>query len=442
MNQDISSKESNTPQESSNGFKAEITSSEGLRRTLRIETPSSAVESAFDDEFRKIQKRVTLKGFRKGKAPLSHIRSQFGAEVQGDVIENLVSSSYQSALQSLGIHPATMPKVTDITLNIGEPFVCVAEVEVFPEINAVDLKGLTAIESPTEVTDSDIDGVIDSLRQRHAEIKDVDRPAKDTDVLTTDMRKTEDKDSIIEGDFFPDSMIDLSDSKTVKEFKEALLGASVGDERPVTVKYPEDYPDKVFAGKSLTYSMTVKKVQEKTLPELDDKFAKEIAQADSIAALRDRVREGVGDEKQTTSVRDLNNQLISQVVAKNPLEVPEGLVSRYVEDIVAEYRKKYTDQLEGEGNEAEVRERYRVIGANQLRWKLLSEKIIEQENIEVLQEDTDKWIENFSVRNGMPTEQAAEFLQKSGKAGELGDSIREEKLLAFLKSKATIKPAK
>ncbi len=437
--------ETNTPSTTSNttnGFKAEIISSEGLRRTLRIETPSANVQNAFDDEFRKIQKRVTLKGFRKGKAPLSHIRSQFGAEVQGDVIEKLVSSSYQSALESLELHPATMPKVTNITLNEGEPFVCTAEVEVFPEIKEVDLAGLTAIESPTEVSEEDVDEVIDSLRKRHAEIKDVTRAATERDLLTTDMRKTEDESNIIEGDFFPDSVIDLGDSKTVKEFKEALLGANVGEERTVTVKYPADYPDKVFANKSLTYAITVKKIQEKILPELNDAFAKEVAQADTIEELRKRVREGISGEKQTSAVRDLNNQLISQIVAKNPLEVPDGLVSRYVDDIVAEYRKNYADQLDKPGNEAEVRERYRIIGANQLRWKLLSEKIIEQENIEVLQEDTDKWIESFSVRNGMPAEQAVEFLQKSGKAGEVGDSIREEKLLAFLKSKAKIKQAK
>ncbi len=424
---------------SPNGFKAEITSSDGLRRTLRIEAPHENVQKAFDDEFRKIQKRVTLKGFRKGKAPLSHIRSQFGSEVQGEVIERLVNSCYQSAIQTLELHPATMPNVTDVTLNEGEPFVCTAEGEVFPEIKSVDLAGLTAVEMSPEVEDSEVDDVIDSLRKRHAKMNDVERPAKETDILTTDMRKTKDENNIIDGDFFPDSVIDLGDEKTVKEFKEGLTGASIGEEKTVTVNYPADYPDKVFAEKSLTYAITVKKIQERDMPELNDEFAKEVAQADSLAELKERVREGISGEKQTSAVRDLNNQLISQVVAKNPLDVPDGLVSRYVDDIVAEYRKNYTDQLDKAGNEDEVRQRYRAIGTNQLRWKLLSEKIFEQENIEVLPEDTDKWIEDFGARNGMPTEQARDFLAKSGKAGELRDSIREEKLLSFLKSKATIK---
>jgi trigger factor len=424
---------------SSNGFKAEITSSAGLRHTLRIEAPSENVRIAFEEEFRKIQKRVTLKGFRKGKAPLSHIRSQFGTEVQGEVIEKLVNSCYQSAIQTLELHPATMPNVTDVTLKEGEPFVCMAEVEVFPEIKSVDLAGLTAVETSPEVSDEEIEDVIDSLRKRHAEMKDVERSAKQSDILTTDMRKTEDENNIIDGDFFPDSVIDLGDEKTVKEFKDALVGAAVGEERTVTVKYPSDYPDKVFAEKSLTYAISIKKIQERILPELNDEFAKDVAQAESLAVLKERVRSGISGEKQTSAVRDLNNQLISQVVAKNPLEVPDGLVSRYVDDIVAEYRKNYTDQLDKPGNEAEVRQRYRAIGTNQLRWKLLSEKIFEQENIEVLPEDTDKWIEDFGSRNGMPVEQARDFLAKSGKAGELRDSIREEKLLSFLKSKATIK---
>ncbi len=425
-----------------NGFKAEITSSEGLRRTLRLEAPPETVQSAFDDEFRKIQKRVTLKGFRKGRAPLSQIRSRYGEEVQGDVIEKLVSSSYRSAVETLELHPATMPKVTDFTLNEGEPFVCTAEVEVFPEIGTVDLSGLTAIETPTDVSEQEVDEVIDSLRKRHAEIKDVERAAMETDMLTTDMRKTEDEHNIIEGDFFPDSVIDLSDSKTVREFREGLLGASVGEERTVTVKYPADYPDKIFADKSLTYAITVKKIQERILPELDDRFASELAGAETVADLRQRVRDGISGEKRTSAVRDLNNQLISQIVAKNPLEVPDGLVSRYVDDVIADYRKNYAQQLEDPQQETEIRQRYRMIGTNQLRWKLLSEKIIEQENVEVLPEDTDKWIEDFGARNGMSLAKAKEFLLKSGKVSEVRDSIREEKLIAFLKSKAKIKQAK
>lgn len=420
----------------SNGIQAEITSSDGLLRTLKIEAPIDSVDGAFEAEYKKIQKSVTLKGFRKGKAPLSQIKSIYKNDVTSEVVDHLLQASYGAAIDKLELNVAANPKITDLNLSEGQPFSYTAEVEVFPEIDKVDLGGLTYVETSPEVTDEDVTRVIDSLRKQKAPITEVDRPAQDTDIVTADLKKTDDKGSVIEGDHFPDSVIDLTNEHTVKEFREGLLGAKLGDMKTVTVEYPADYPDKPFAGQSLTYDILVKKIEQRDMPELNDEFAKEHAGADSMDQLKERVQGSLKHERDSQNAKERNNQLISQVVAKNPVEAPESLVERYVDDVIADLRKNYPDQKQ---DEKEVRERYRLVGANQLRWKLISDKLIADEKIEVSAEDTDKWIEGFAQANGMSKEDAMRGLTQNRKLDQVRDSIMEEKLMDFLKSKAKAK---
>lgn len=421
---------------SSNGVTAEITSSEGLRRTLKIQAPSERVDNAFEAEYQKLRKSVTLKGFRKGKAPLSQIKAMYKNDVTADVVDRLLNEAYSAALAKLELNVAASPKVSDLSLNEGQPFSFTAEVEVFPEIDSIDVSGLTYTDNSPEVTDEDVTRIIESLRREKAPLTEVDRPAQTTDLITADLKKTEDKGNVIEGDHFPDSVIDLTNDNTVKEFREGLLGAKLGEMRTVTVSYPADYPDKPFAGQSLTYDILVKKIEQRELPELDDAFVKEHAGADSLDQLKERVRSSLKQERESQSAKERNNQLISQVVAKNPVEVPDALVDRYVDDVVADFRKNYPDQLD---NEEEVRNRYRVVGANQLRWKLISDKLIEDEKIEVSPEDTDKWIEGFAQTHGMSLEDARKGLVQGGRLNQIRDTIIEEKLMDFLRSKAKVK---
>lgn len=427
--------DSKTPAEIS----AEITSESGLKRTISVEAPASEVDAAFDQEYRKIQRSVTLKGFRKGRAPLSRIKALYGGDVTSDVIDRLFSATYSRAISKLELNVAAPPRISDVTLQEGEPFRFVAEVEIFPQVEGVDLSGLIYTETATEVTDKDVDDVIENVRRQRSPLEDVDRAIEATDVITADMNKTKDEGNVIEGDHFPDSVIDLSNENTVRELRDGLVGARVGEVRSITVSYPEDYPDKPFAGQSISYDVAVKKVQVRKLLALDDEFAKEQAGADSLEALRQRIREGIAQERESLNERNRTNQLISQVVAKNPLDVPDALVDRYVDDTVAEYRKNAPP--EEEINEEELRNRYRLVGANQLRWKLLSDKLIEQEKIEVSEADTDNWIKEFAAGNNLDPAAARNALASGGRMERVRDSILEKKVIDLLVSRSTRKEA-
>lgn len=414
----------------------EIISSDGLKRTLKVQAPAQAVEKAFSVEYNKIRSQVTLKGFRKGKAPLARIKAMYGDQARMEVIDKLLNTCYLEAVHKLELNIAGPPQVSNLVLDEDKPLEFTAQVEVYPKIEKVDLSGLTYVESNSAVTDEDVDRVIESLRRRNIQPIDVDRPAAENDIIIADMKKIEDKNNIIEGDTFIDSRIDLSNEMTVKEFREGLIGVSAGDEKTITVNYPKDYPDRPFSGQSLTYEISIKKIQEQDLPDVTDEFAREQAGAESLEQLRERITKGIVGERENQAAKERNNQLISQVVAKNPFETPEAPVVKYVEEVLEDYRNNYPgDQTP----EDELRGRYRQIGANQLRWKLLADKIMEQEKIEVLPEDTEKWIGEFASRNGMDRDKAAQALAQSGRITEIHGSIREEKLLEFLRSRAKVK---
>lgn len=420
---------------------AKITSEDGLRRTIKIEAPVERVSGIFEAEYRKIQRKVTLKGFRKGRAPLATIRTIYGDEVRSEALEKMVRESYLTAIESLKLDAATQPQVKDITFEENAPFSCTLEVEVFPEIGSVDISGLSYVQREVSVTDEDINNVLESLRNRHSPLTDVTDSsggvgaAGESDIITVDMKKLEDKGSVINGDFFPDSQIDLGAAGTVKEFREGLVGIKVDEERTITVRYSKDYPDKLFAGQSLVYGITAKKVQSRELVELTDEFAVQATGASSLDDLKKRIREGMTQERQQEVIRDRNSQLISQLVTNNPFEIPAGLVERYVLDSMAEFRKNHpADTTPDE----EISQRYRMMGANQLRWKLLSDKIVQQEKIEVLSEDTDNWIKRFSARQGMGEKEAAEALAKNGRTSQIRQTILEEKLIELLKERASI----
>lgn len=417
---------------------SEIISSDGLKRTLKVQAPAEAVGAAFSAEYNKIRSQVTLKGYRKGKAPLSRIKAIYGGQAHSDVFDKLLNSSYMEAVRKLELNIAGPPLVTEVTLEEDKPLEFTAQVEVYPDIEKVDLSGLTYVENNSPVTGEDVDRVIESLRRRGAQPVAVDRPAAGNDIIIADMKKIEDKGNVIEGDTFADSRIDLSNEMTVKEFREGLVGASAGEQKTITVNYSKDYPDKPFAGQSLTYEISIKKVQEQNLPEVNDEFAREQAGADSLEQLRERIAKGITVERENQAAKARNLQLISQVVEKNRFETPEAPVAKYVEEVLQDYRKNYPgDQTP----EEELRSRYRQVGANQLRWKLLADKIMEQEKIEVLPEDTEKWIEEFASKNGMDRDKAARALAQSGRINDIHGSIREEKLLDFLRSRAKMKKA-
>ncbi len=426
--------EHETPYPELKEVKVEIKELDKLVRELSIEVPAETVTTKLEAKFRDVQRSVTLKGFRKGKAPMNVIKQMYDNEVRDDVAEELIKATYPDAVRQHTLRVASYPTVNKLDFLDDGRFAYTATVEIFPEIGKVNFDGMVLETREIEVTDEEVNEIVELLRKRHSDVREVEREARDGDVIVVDIEKTYDPENVLPQDKFENSEVDLGSKLTVKEFKENLAGMKVGDQKEIEVKYEQDYPDKQFAGAHLKYRATIKKVKERILPEINDGFAKMTGEAETALELRMKIREQLKQQKTDELNRAHRNQVIAQLGEKNEIPIPKAMVEEYLNSVVEDFKKQYQDV-----NEEEIRKNYEPVGVNTLRWNLLLHQVAKQENIEVLASDTENLIKKFADNYKMTPEQAKENLQKSGNIADLRESLLEDKVIDFLVSKATMK---
>ena len=418
-------------------MKIEVKQTEGLKRELSIEVPSDRVRTAMEKKFDEVKRSVTLKGFRKGKAPMNMIRSAYADEVKADVVDDLIKETLPEAVREQTLNVASRPTLTNLNFNDDGGFTYTATLEVFPEIPTVIFDKLEIPTYEIAIPDSEVDEVMAYFRKRHADIRPVEREAREGDIVVADMKKIADPKMALDTAEFPESQIDLGNKMTVKEFREQLIGVKAGEVKQIEVVYPDDYSDGRFAGAHITYECTVKQIKEQILPEVDDAFAKQTGVGETALELRLRVREDLTKRREDDLLREQKREIVRQICEANPIPIPEGLVSDYLDSVVADFKKNYPD-----AKEEEIRQNYYQVGIESMRWDMLWHGLAEQQKIEVSPADTEKWIEGFATRNSLTSDQARETLNKSGRLKELRESLLEEKVMAFLTEKARMVPAK
>lgn len=413
-------------------MKSEIKSSDGLSRELEIEVDAETVDTAFSQAYKKYTKEAKISGFRPGKAPLSIIKSKYGDAVREDVLQELIENSYPKAIDEQKLKVASYPKISGYELKEGTPLKYTAKVDILPEIEKLNYDGLILPEDNIEVRDTEVDSVVEYLRKKHADIRPVTREAKEEDVVLADLEKTADDDNVLEGNSFQDVEIDLSSNMTVAEFKENLTGVKAGDEKEVSVSYPDDYNNKTLAGKSIKYLCKVKEVKERILPEVNDSFASRLDEKiGTVLELRMKIREDLNTQKKMDRDKWRSNEIQRQFLDKNQIDVPEGMVQHYLDNMMEEFKKRNQEIDDS------AREQYRPVAVNSIRWTLLTNKLTTDEKIEVLPEDTEKWIKRFADNYNMDMVKAKEVLSKSGRIQEIRNSIMDDKIMDFLLSKVS-----
>jgi trigger factor len=413
-----------------------VENGDGLTKKVSVEVPAEMFQTAMSKKLDELRQGLTLKGFRKGKAPLDMVRSQYGDQVKADVIDELFRHSLSSALDDHKLKLAGRPTVTALDLADDGKLSYQAELEVFPEIAKVEYDGLALQVEELTVADKDVDEIVEHYRKQFSQLRPLDRAAQDGDVVVVDLTKIADPKEALAADSFPDSQIDLGSAATIKEFKEQLPGTKAGDEKQIEVVYDKDYPDPIFAGAQITYGCKIKSINERILPEVNDAFAKQTGLGETALEFRLKIRERLLAEKQAVQRRVHRREIVELVCNRNDVPIPESPITEYLDNLVKDFKEQ------GEPfDEKELRERYRPVGVKSMRWDLLWRKLTEQEKIEVLPDDTENWIKGFAAYHDVTVDQARESLRKAGKMRELRDSILEEKAINFLLSKASIVPA-
>ncbi len=417
-------------------MKVEIKQAEGLKREITVVLEAETVKAEMDRQYDELRSTVTLKGFRKGHAPLDMIKSIYSDKVRAETVDKLLKESYPQAVRQENLNVASRPTITALDLTDAGELTYSASMEVYPEIEKVDCEGLELKTAESEVTDEEVNQIVQQILKQQSELRPVEREAAEGDVIIADLHKVSDPKQALKVDEFPESRIDLGNPMTVKEFREQFPGTKAGEEKEITVSYDPDYSDPQFAGASITYRCEIKSVNERVLPEFNDAFAKRIGLVETALELKLKIREDLKKRKEAEQNQLYKREIVAQVCQKNTVPLPEGLMSDYLDSIVADF-KKHNEAAD----EKEIREQYRPVGENTMRWDILWHTLAEQEKIEVLPADTENWINGFAAQNNMTPERARNELSKSGRVMQLRESLLEEKVLDFLLQKARKVPA-
>ncbi len=410
----------------------------GTKREIAVEIPAEAVARETDALIQKYQKLARLPGFRRGHVPASVIKQRFSEDIKSEVVDALVPRYFRQETEKLGLIPVSQPRVTDLHVHDGEPLRFKASFEVMPEIRVEGYKELRAEKPEITVTDQEVEDSLSSLREQHATFSAIEgRVLADGDYAQVSLHG-EPKDGEGKPVHMDDILVEIAGKNTMPEFTENLRGTSVGDERTFEVTYPQDTSDQRLAGKSFTYKVKVLGMKQKTLPELNDQFAKELGEEfTSLDLVRQRIREGMEQERKHSAEHSAKDKLVDELVKQNEFEVPEALVDRQIDvrlerglRALAAQGMRQEDLKKMDLNRLRAGQRDQAL--QEVKASLLLEKIAEEEHIEVSDAEIDREIEALATQSKQTPEAIRARLTRDGALDRIRHRIRSEKTLDFL----------
>jgi trigger factor len=413
-----------------------VETTQGLGRRLTITIAADSIETAVKSELVNVAKKARIDGFRKGKVPMTVIAQRYGASVRQDVLGELMSRNFVDAIIKEKINPAGAPNYVPGEYKLGEDFTYAVEFEVYPE---VELQGLEAIEVEkpvVEVTDEDVDAMLDTLRKQQATWKDSEAAATAEDRVTIDFTGSVDGE-VFEGGKASDFVLAMGQGRMIPGFEDGLVGHKAGEEFTIEVTFPEDYHAENLKGKAAKFDIVLKKVEERELPEFTEEFIKRFGVEDgSVAGLRTEVRKNMDRELKGAVRNRIKSQAIDGLVNANNIDVPAALIDSEIDVLRRQAAQRFG------GNEKQALELPRELFEEQAKRRvvvgLLLGEVIRTHELKADEERVKGLIEEMASAYEDPTE----VIEFYGKNKELMDNMRnvalEEQAVEAVLSKAKV----
>lgn len=402
--------------------------SEGLERLLEVSVPVETVRDAEDKAARKYATQARLPGFRPGKAPAAIVRKKFGEAIRQAALETLVQDAFKEVMEREKLQPASQPHVHDLHFHEGKPLTFELHVEVRPEVKLERTSGFRVKRSEQQVGDAQLQEQLDALRDQRAAWTPVEDKPLPGDQVTVNLATAEDGGPMREGKEY---RLVIGEGQAIPAIEELILEAKPGQtvERPV--RWPEDFPDEAQRGKTKPVRVELLDVKRKSLPALDDAFARDVGDFDSLDALRAAVKADLESHAQRDSESQLRQQLLDEVISANPFDVPEGWV--------AELSEAYLKQFQvPEEERPRFAQEFRPVAERQVRRDLVIETIAEREGLTATEADIDDRVAEVASKRGSNPSEVYASLQKAGRLREIERSITEEKVFTWLKERNTV----
>lgn len=418
---------------------------EGNNGLLTVELPAETVNAALDQAFKKVVKEINVPGFRKGKMPRAMFEKKFGVEsLYQDALEILINENYPTSLIEAGVEPVEQPEIDFEKIEKNAPFTFTAKLVLRPEVELGEYKGLEVKKESTEVTEEEINAIIEGHQARLAElVVKEDAAIENGDTAVIDFEGFHEGEAF-EGGKGENYALEIGSGSFIPGFEEQLVGAKAGESKEIEITFPEEYHAAELAGKPATFKVTIHEVKAKELPELNDELAAEIdAEVKTLDELRTKLTEQAKAEKEMSVETALRDELVEKAAANATIDIPNGMIETEINRMLQEFEQRLQTQgmnldlyyqFSGQ-DEAALREQMKSDAENRVRVSLVLEAIAEAEALEVTEEALEAELEKMSAQFNMDAEQIKTAL---GGTNILEHDIKIQNTVEFLVDQAKI----
>lgn len=402
--------------------------SDGVERLLQVEVPADIVRQAEEKAVRRYATSARLPGFRPGKAPPAMIRQRFGAAIRQEAVESLIQEAYKQVVGDTEVKLAAQPHVHDVKFNEGEPLTFELHLEVQPQVELPRTQGFRVTRAVRPVTDDSVQEQIDSMREQRATWAPISQQPAEQDMVTVMLATADDDGQIPEGKEY---RLVLGAGQAIPGIEELIMTLTPGETSERPVKWPDDFPDESQRSITKTVRITLADAKRKVLPDLDDAFARELGDFDSLEALRTAVRDDLVAEAAREADAEVRQKLVDEIIGANPFDVPPSWVNQMIGAYIEAYQVP-------EAERDQFGQRFRAMAERQVRRDLIIDTLAEREKLTATESEIDDRVADLAARRGADVGQLYASLQKAGRLKELERTITEEKVFKWLLDQNTV----
>jgi len=418
-------------------MQVQLSATGGLERRLEVAVPATEVASQVEQRLKQISRTARLKGFRPGKAPFAVVRKQFGEQVHTEVVSDLMRSSFAQALNQEKLTPAATPRIEPLAMTPGADLKFAAVFEVMPEVKLEAVEGIPVERFSAQVTEPDIDAMLESMRRQRPNFTAAERPAQDTDRVVIDYKGLID-DKSFEGSDGTDINVIIGSRQSMPELEDGLKGATAGETRTIPVTFAAEHPNKTIAGKTAQLQVTIKRVEEQSLPTVDEEFGRAYGvEEGGVDALRAEVRKSMERELADVIRNRVRGQVLDALYRQNPVDVPRALLEEQVQQLQIDTARRMGVR---DASQLPPRQQFEEPARRRVALGLLMSQIVQAQQIKLDRERVQSRLTDLVA--GYPEAQQEEarraYVQNQDAMRQIESAALEDQVVDWLLSKANI----
>jgi trigger factor len=416
----------------------------GVKRKLNIEVPALTVQKTFNKVLENIQKSVALKGFRKGKAPLSTLRSIYSANIKQDVVNDLIRDHYIQAISTHELYPIGDPEFEFSDPAEDQDFVFAAHIELRPQVKVKSYKDLEIPKEKLVINEAKITVTLENIRKSQSTTQDVLelRPAQLGDIAIVDFEGFVDGKPLENG-AGKDHSLELGSQSFIAGFEEGIVGMSLGGTTTLHLAFPNPYHAPELAGKPVDFKVTLKSLKKKVLPELTDEFAKSLGGPADLEELKKNIRAEIESTEKQRIEEDFKNQILKKLIALNPVDVPSSLLKEQKKALVEDVKRRMSEQGMSKDELPEYLTKWdkdlEGTASEMIQSSFIIDAIATEKNLHCTDEDVEAMIVDYAAKSGIEIEKIRNFYSRADQDGRLRYSITEKKVIDEITSSIKIK---